>query len=711
MKISIKLKAVSMVLLVGIVLTVAAAFVSYRIYSDNVDAHYHAIAMNLAKTEAFMLDREQVRQITEEAIKIYREICEQCGGTPGFEQFTEKEWEAYYASFRNVEVMPAYEDVLLTLRELEDANGVLSVYICYMDSVTGKSVCIADGTFGEKKRPVGACAVIEQRNLELMSQGIYDFPSYITNYAERGWLCSASAGVYDGDGKVIANAYVDISMDVVMQDRRHFLANLCAVLCTATIVMMTFLVLFMQYAVVSPINRLAKAAGSFVSDREKQGGKKELSAIARLQINTGDEIEVLADVLKKMEGEINTYIENITLITAEKERIGAELNVATQIQADMLPNIFPAYPEYKEFDIYASMDPAKEVGGDFYDFFMVDDVHLAVVIADVSGKGVPAALFMVIAKTLIKNHAQAGEEPKDVFTNVNTQLNETNEVGMFVTGWMGILNIITGHVIYANAGHNYPVLLHKDGRVEWVKSHPCFVLAGMEGVRYRQHDLQLEEGDALYLYTDGVTEAMNSEEELFGEERLEKVLSLEGSRGGHPEALLKLVARRLAEFAGKAEQADDITMLGLYWNGRNQEEDGWEALKVSAGMDSFSEVNRFMSKQLQKAGAGIKTETQVLVATEEIFVNIVSYAYGKGRGDVEIKTRCFPGSPGEFRVRFEDEGIPFNPLENEAPDISLSAEDRQAGGLGIFMVRKSMDDVRYEYRKGKNCLTLVKKMG
>ena len=128
-------------------------------------------------------------------------------------------------------------------------------------------------------------------------------------------------------------------------------------------------------------------------------------------------------------------------------------------------------------------------------------------------------------------------------------------------------------------------------------------------------------------------------------------------------------------------------------------------------MDSFSEVNRFMSKQLQKAGAGIKTETQVLVATEEIFVNIVSYAYGKGRGDVEIKTRCFPGSPGEFRVRFEDEGIPFNPLENEAPDISLSAEDRQAGGLGIFMVRKSMDDVRYEYRKGKNCLTLVKKMG
>ena len=334
--------------------------------------------------------------------------------------------------------------------------------------------------------------------------------------------------------------------------------------------MTVFLALFIHYAVVSPINNLAKAAGTFVSDRKKQGGKKDTSALARLQVDTGDEIGVLADAIKKMELEINTYIENITLITAEKERIGAELNVATQIQADMLPNIFPAYPEYKEFDIYASMAPAKEVGGDFYDFFMVDEIHLAVVIADVSGKGVPAALFMVIAKTLIKNHAQAGEEPKDIFTNVNNQLNENNEVGMFVTGWIGILNIVTGHVVYSNAGHNCPVLLHKDGRVEWIKSRPCFVLAGMKGVRYQQYDLRLEEGDALYLYTDGVTEAMNGEEELFGEERLEKVLSLEGSRGSHPEDLLNLVADWLAEFSGEAKQADDITMLGLYWNGRNK---------------------------------------------------------------------------------------------------------------------------------------------
>lgn len=217
-------------------------------------------------------------------------------------------------------------------------------------------------------------------------------------------------------------------------------------------------------------------------------------------------------------------------------------------------------------------------------------------------------------------------------------MNENNEVGMFVTGWIGILNIVTGHVVYSNAGHNCPVLLHKDGRVEWIKSRPCFVLAGMKGVRYQQYDLRLEEGDALYLYTDGVTEAMNGEEELFGEERLEKVLSLEGSRGSHPEDLLNLVADWLAEFSGEAKQADDITMLGLYWNGRNKEEDGWEALKVPAQIGSFDKLNEFVSKQLQEAGADARTETQILVAVEEIFVNIVNYAYEGGTGDVEIKT-------------------------------------------------------------------------
>ena len=266
-----------------------------------------------------------------------------------------------------------------------------------------------------------------------------------------------------------------------------------------------------------------------------------------------------------MELEINEYIQDLTSVTAEKERIGAELNVATQIQADMLPRIFPAFPERTEFDIYATMNPAKEVGGDFYDFFLVDDDHLAVVIADVSGKGVPAALFMVIAKTLIKNHAQNKDCPGDVFTQTNEQLCEGNDAGLFVTAWMGILEISTGKFTYVNAGHNPPLLRHADGSFEWLKSRPGFVLAGMEGVRYRENVMELAQGDTLYLYTDGVTEATNGAQELFGDDRLQNALNEQPDLP--VDDLLHKIKNDIDSFVGEAEQFDDITMLGLKYHG------------------------------------------------------------------------------------------------------------------------------------------------
>ena len=256
----------------------------------------------------------------------------------------------------------------------------------------------------------------------------------------------------------------------------------------------------------------------------------------------------------------------------EKERIGAELNVATQIQADMLPRIFPAFPERPEFDIYASMTPAKEVGGDFYDFFLVDDDHLAVVIADVSGKGVPAALFMVIAKTLIKNHAQNRETPGEVFTQTNAQLCEGNDAGLFVTAWMGVLEISTGKFVYVNAGHNPPLLKRAGGQYEWLKSRPGFVLAGMEGIRYRENTLELMPGDTLYLYTDGVTEATSSAQELYGEERLQAALN-EASELPVSQ-LLPRIKNCIDTFVGDAEQFDDITMLGLQYHTRGEKADG-----------------------------------------------------------------------------------------------------------------------------------------
>lgn len=250
----------------------------------------------------------------------------------------------------------------------------------------------------------------------------------------------------------------------------------------------------------------------------------------------------------------------------EKERIGAELNVATQIQADMLPGIFPAFPDRKEFDIYATMNPAKEVGGDFYDFFLVDEDHLAMVMADVSGKGVPAALFMVIAKTLIKNRAQMGGGPSQILADVNEQLCEGNEAELFVTVWLAVLELSTGNGIAANAGHEHPVIRRAGGEYELVCYRHSPAVAAMEGVRFREHPFHLNPGDSLYVYTDGVTEATDADNQLFGADRM--LQSLNRDPDAPAEQLLHTVKKDINEFVGNAPQFDDITMLCLKYFGK-----------------------------------------------------------------------------------------------------------------------------------------------
>jgi serine phosphatase RsbU (regulator of sigma subunit) len=265
--------------------------------------------------------------------------------------------------------------------------------------------------------------------------------------------------------------------------------------------------------------------------------------------------------VRMMDKALQKYINDFTRVTADKERIATELNVATQIQTSMLPSIFPAFPDRREFDIFARMLPAKEVGGDFYDFFLIDENTLAVVMADVSGKGVPAALFMVIAKTLLKNNAQYGLSPKAVFETVNNLLCENNDADMFVTCFMGYLNIKTGEFTYVNAGHNPPLLRRKGGEFEFLKMRRGFVIAGMPDMVYRESSIMLAPGDELFMYTDGVTEAANNSDELFTEARL---LAAANRYSGRPlKDFLSLIKGEIDAFADGAAQADDITMLAL----------------------------------------------------------------------------------------------------------------------------------------------------
>jgi sigma-B regulation protein RsbU (phosphoserine phosphatase) len=278
----------------------------------------------------------------------------------------------------------------------------------------------------------------------------------------------------------------------------------------------------------------------------------------RLEVKTGDEIEMLADTFNKM-------IVNIKEITGEKERIGAELNVAATIQVSMLPSTFPAFPDRPEFDIFAVMYPAKEVGGDFYDFFMVDEDNLAVIVADVSGKGVPAALFMVISKTLLKTNAMMGKPLDEIFYTVNNQLCENNEArsNMFVTAFMGILNISTGRFSYVNAGHNPPVVRQGNGDFTWLNVKPGLVLACMEDMKFTVMEITLAKDDIVFMYTDGVTEALNEGEELFGNNRMLSALNADSVKGLPLQDYIAAMLEEIRLFAGKAEQADDITMLML----------------------------------------------------------------------------------------------------------------------------------------------------
>ena len=281
---------------------------------------------------------------------------------------------------------------------------------------------------------------------------------------------------------------------------------------------------------------------------------------------TGDEIEVLAESFAALSHKTVEYVGEVKRVTAEKERIGTELQMATQIQEGMLPSIFPAFPERKEFDVYATMDPAREVGGDFYDFFLIDDDHLCMVMADVSGKGVPAALFMMASKIILQSTAMLGKSAAEILTRTNEAICSNNRMEMFVTVWLGILEISTGKLTCSNAGHEYPTVRKAGDRFALYKDRHGFVIGGLNGVRYREYTLQLSPGDKLFLYTDGVAEATNANNELFGTERMIDALNIDPDAS--PKDMLANVRRAVDAFVGDAEQFDDLTMMCVEYRGK-----------------------------------------------------------------------------------------------------------------------------------------------
>ena len=416
---------------------------------------------------------------------------------------------------------------------------------------------------------------------------------------------------------------------------------------------------------------------------------------ATVDVRSSKEFSSLSD-------DINSTVSTLKRYIAEAAaRIDKELEYAKQIQLSALPTNFP---ECEEFGIYAQMIAAKEVGGDFYDFYKLSDTTVAFLAADVSGKGIPAAMFMMTAKTIIKDLAERGLAVNDIFTQANEKFCENNESGMFVTAWMGILDLTTGNVQFANAGHNPPLLKRADGTFEYLKTRAGFVLAGMEGIKYRIGEITLNPGDRIFLYTDGVPEATNTENKLYGEDRLLTFMNQNASM--EATELLPALKANIDEFVGEAPQFDDITMLMFDYKPK----EGGEHMTNKtflAKTESLSDVLSYVEETLEQFECPMKIQTALCVAIEEVFVNVAHYAYPESDGDMTLHIG-FDEKNRAITFRMTDKGIPFDPLQKPDPDITLAAEEREIGGLGIFIAKKTMDSISYAYENGENILTMIK---
>lgn len=399
-------------------------------------------------------------------------------------------------------------------------------------------------------------------------------------------------------------------------------------------------------------------------------------------------------------------------IAEEAARLDQDLEYARNIQASALPSVFPPFPHRHEFEIYASMTPAKLVGGDFYDFYLLDEQRLAFLVADVSGKSIPGAMFMMRAKTIIRSYADQGFPVNDILYFANDALCEGNASNMFVTAWMGIIDVKTGHVCAANAGHNPPLLCRANGQMfEYLNLGRSLILGCMEGVPYRLLEFDMQPGDVLFIYTDGVVEANDLDDAQFGESRLQKTLTELGTKASMQE-LCDGVHKAVDVFAGEQQQYDDITMLALryYGDGIVEDVERGDVLKVEATTNNVEVITAFVDERLEALDCPMKTQIQIDVAIDEVFANICHYAYREG-GDRFAWIGFEALDEGhKVRITFEDEGEPFNPLTIPAPDTTLSLAERGIGGYGIFIVRSTMDEVTYERRGNRNVLAFTKNL-
>ena len=551
--------------------------ITYYVFCQRVDKKYTLMAQRAAEACANNVDYDQITffwsRINTKEFQTVRDRARQSGDEgiiedwlrtrKGFYEAIE-EWDdpdfeiAGPSNDETWSLLGDYVSIQNGLQAIKDYLDVDSAYYQYDDGTVTYNIADADENLfyiGTIEEPIDA---------------FEDYPGNVSippivYHSDFGWLLTAMEPVMNWETmEPVAVAGVDFNMTEIMRERYSFLQQSLTFVALLLVAAIAASVAVLRRTAIRPLRELSDAATRFA--KEDRAFTKE--DVIELDIRSNDEIGDLYQEIRSMENRIVDYTEHLTLATAEKERVSTELRTASGIQEAMLPSIFPAFPERDDFDLYASMTPAKEVGGDFYDFFLIDDTHLAVVIADVSDKGVPAALFMMSSKILINYRAQLGGSPSEILSAVNAEICKNNKSKMFVTVWLGILDLETGVLTCANAGHEYPFIRSGDGTFRVYKDRHGLVVGAMARSRYSDYEIRMEPGDAIFVYTDGAPEANNARGEFYGMERLTAALNRCADRT--PQGILEAVKADVDAFTGDASQFDDLTMLCLSYRGRQQ---------------------------------------------------------------------------------------------------------------------------------------------
>ncbi|MCR5288408.1 MAG: SpoIIE family protein phosphatase [Treponema sp.] len=516
--------------LFGIAISTLNLTVGYFVFKRLFEQQYHDLTQQIAHTALSYINTDTIE-------------------TYGKTSLADEEWEMTNKK----------------LESLTDTARLAYIYVTIPNLTFKKRTYIYDTVHPEVIKnnpkifpyPLGKTTSLEKYDHEYISRlkGVmFDRIPYIHfAYNKTGGHVTTSIPLINSNDKVVGILSIVKPMSEVKNLKQFYFTRTILGSALLTIVFTWIYILIVLKQLVHPIITLTHETESFV--------KHKVSLTQALDTIKGkSELALLARTIEQMSKDIQQYISDLTHTTAEKERLTAELDVAKQIQANMLPQLFPPYENHKELELFATMEPAKEVGGDFYDFFMVDDDHFAVVVGDVSGKGVPAALFMVVAKTLIKNITMKEHNPAKVFEEVNNQLCEGNDAGLFVTCWMGVITLSTGELHFANAGHTFPIIRTEES-VDYLKTKPNLVIAGLPNIKYQEHSTTLHKGDCFFMYTDGVTEASNSNNELYGEDRL--LQAFKNTKGMTSKEILHYIRKDVDQFVGSAPQFDDITMMEM----------------------------------------------------------------------------------------------------------------------------------------------------